>query len=131
MTWPPMNPPSEARLDALALHVFQGGTIAAFAREAGRTERTIFRWAKMPEVADRVTTLRQEHLAAASNRLSEAGDGAVATLVGLLDAGTPQDSTRLGAAKAILANLASLSAIAEMQAKFEDLEARVNDARRH
>lgn len=124
-----MNPPSEQRLDALALHLFKGGTIAEFARDAGRTERTIFRWAAMPAVAERVTALRKRCLADASNRLSEAGGGAVATLVSLLDAGTPQDSTRLGAAKAILSSLVSLSAIAEMQDKIEALEERFHAGR--
>ena len=116
------------KIEQLAVHLAAGGTVAEFIERTGTPRRTAYRWNARPETRARVVELRGEFVASVAGRLSMAGEKAVATLIDLLDAGTSEGSTRLGAARAILQNLASMSAIAEMRQQLQDLEERFDHA---
>src|SRR4051812_13156167 len=95
-----MHPPSELKLDALAMFLFKGGSIRVFAASVGISERTAQRWARMDAVGARVTMLRKTSLARASNRLSAAADELAQSLIDMGKQEAPGDAVRLGALKA-------------------------------
>jgi len=123
-----MPAPPTNKLERLAVHLASGGTVVGFVAETGTALRTAYRWSALPSTRARVAALRAEFVAGVAGRLAESGNLAVDTLRNLVTDGTPQDSTRLGAARAILQNLASMSAIAEMRQQIQDLEERFNHA---
>jgi hypothetical protein len=100
-----------------------GGTAEYAARQAGVSERTVYRRLGEPDFRRRVDEARAEMIGRAVGTLALASQGAVATLVDLQKSGPP--SVRLGAARAILELGTRLRETEEMERRLASLEALV------
>jgi transposase len=98
-----------------------GQSIAEAAAEAGISERTARRWLAEEELRHRVADARSELTKQALAQLAGAAADAVTTLKDLLT--SESDNTKLGAARAILANLISLKEHHELEERLSKLEA--------
>lgn len=110
-------------MNELAAHLFRGGTIASFAHSNGIGERTAQRWAKLPEVGDRVTRLRKSGMARASNRLSEGAVEMAENLLAMGRTADPQDSVKLGALKAALSAAVAFARFIDVEPVLDELKA--------
>ena len=107
--------------ELMAAAVAGGSSIRAAAESSGCSERQGYRIAGEPAFKQRVAALRSEMTNAAVGELSEAATEAVQTLRKLL-AEENEPSTRIQAAKSILANLRPLSELSELRDRIDLLE---------
>lgn len=105
---------------ALVPALARGETIARSAKAAGISERTVYRRLMDPEFKRRVQESRTRLLEQATGKLVGAAEGAIDTLVALLD--SRSDSVRLGAARAILVHLLRLKELSEFEGRLDALE---------
>ena len=106
--------------DALMLALARGDTVAGAAEAASVAERMVYRRLADADFCRRVTELRAAMVQRALGRLADASVEAVDTLRRLLTAGT--DSTRLGAAKAILELGTRLRESVELEQRLAAIE---------
>ena len=105
-------------LDLLVAQVASGKTIRAAADEISCSQRQGYRIAATPAFRQRVSELRSAALDASVGKISDATVKAVEKLIVLLD----DPHSALGAAKAILANVAPLSELGELRQRLDRLE---------
>jgi len=120
----PLSPKDEL----LALALAQGKTRAQAAAAVGLGERTVYTKLARPEFAQRVRDLRAELLDRAVGHLTEAAEEAAMTLRELLAKDVPP-TVRLGAARAVLADLVSLAFHASVEERLASLEAKLEQNR--
>ncbi len=104
MSAEPAGPRNPNKAEQAALLLAQGHSVAASARIVGAGERTLKRWNNSPRFRARVEEHRRALVDATVGRLVESSTNAVNVLVELMGS-ADSDSTRLGAAKAILGHL--------------------------
>jgi hypothetical protein len=125
------HPPGECpvsrqprRDDALVLALACGATVEAAARQAGVSDRTVYRRLADPAFQKRVKDARTDLVRRSAGLLSAASGEAVRTLLALMKDAAPP-ATRLGAAKAVLEIGMRLRELAELEAEVRALEEKV------
>lgn len=98
-----------------------GKSITEASQEAGISQRTAYRWLAESEIKQNIEIARSEMTKQALAELSGVASDAVKTLKDLLT--SESDNTKLGAARAILANLISLKEHHELEERIAKLEA--------
>lgn len=98
-----------------------GATVAAAAKQAGVAERTVYRRLEDADFRRQVHEARGEILARTVGTLAEATTRAVSTLCELLEA--EAEPVRLGAARAILAEVVRLREHVDLDARLREIEA--------
>ena len=98
-----------------------GATVQDAARQAGVSERTVYRRLDDAEFRQAVMEARAELVARAVAMLAEAGTEAVTTLRALLEEPTPP-AVRLGAARAVLELGTKLRESEELEQRLATLE---------
>lgn len=104
--------------ELLAVAVASGSSVKSAAESCGCGERQAYRISAMPEFRRRVSEIRSQVLDSTVGKISNATSQAVDKLVSLLN--DPHHS--LGAAKAILSNVAPLSELGELRSRIDKLE---------
>lgn len=112
---------ANGKFEALALSVATGSSVKAAAESAGCSARQGYRYSAKPEFRARVSELRAEITSNAVGTLTTGASEAAATLRELLDA-SQEPSTRLQAAKAILATVGPLSELGELRQRLDAIE---------
>ncbi|HEX4613882.1 MAG TPA: hypothetical protein VH092_37220 [Urbifossiella sp.] len=111
--------------DALVLALACGATVEAAARQAGLSERTVYkRLAESPFQA-RVKAVRSDMVRRSAGLLSAAAGQAVQTLLALMKDTSPP-SVRLGAARAVIELGIKVREVAELEPELRELEERLN-----
>jgi len=113
-----------AKDELLALALAQGKTRKAAGLACSVAERTVYLKLSRQEFQLRVQELRGEMLGRAVARLTASAETAAETLQELLGAGMPP-TVRLGAARAVLAELISLAYHEGVEARLAELESRL------
>lgn len=108
--------------ELLAVRVAAGQKVRDAAPDVGCSETTAYRLNREPEFKQRVAQLRTEATAATVGKLSDAATKAVDKMVELLDTGDP--SVQLQAAKAILANVLTMSEQLELRQRLDEIESK-------
>jgi hypothetical protein len=112
----------------LALAMAGGSTVKAWADANGVADRTARTWSKSPEVLDQVEAIRREVLDRTVGRLSDNATAAVDEIVRLVkDAAS--EAVRLQAARAVLADLMTVSSYAALEGRMAAVERRIADGR--
>ncbi len=110
----------------LALAMAEGTAVARWAETNGIPERTAYRWARSPEVAEQVEAIRRESLDRAVNRLSRQASDAAEEIARLArEAGS--ESVRLQAARAVLSELMAVSGFAALEWRMAKIERRLHE----
>jgi transposase-like protein len=112
---------------ALALAMAGGGTVAAWAREHQVAERTARTWSNSTEVLDQVESIRREVLDRAIGRLSDNAIAAADEIARLVKEAA-SEAVRLQAARAVLAELMTVSNYAALDGRLADIERRIAHA---
>jgi hypothetical protein len=113
----------------LALAIAGGRTVAAWARDNLVPERTARTWSHLPEVQDLVRRIRRKAIDRAIGRLSRHATAAADQVVKLAE-GAASEAVRLHAARAVLADLMTVSNYAALEDRLADVERRLRDAAR-
>jgi hypothetical protein len=113
---------------ALALAIAAGGTVKAWAKAHDVPERTAYTWARSQEVRKRVLRIRRRAIDRAVGRLSRNASAAADQVVRLAK-GAESESVKLQAARAVLADLMSVSNYAVLEERLAEVERRIADSR--
>jgi hypothetical protein len=105
-----------------------GGTVAAWARDNQVPERTAYTWSRSPEVRTQVRRIRRRALDRAIGRLSRHA-AAVADRIATLADSAQSQAVRLQAARAVLADLMTVSNYAALEQRLAEVERRIAQAR--
>ncbi len=116
----PTNAKKKAE-DKLLLTLACGATVESAARECGLSPRTIYRRLQEPAFRRRLQALRADMVQRTAGTLTAASAEAVRTLLELLKPKVA-DTTRLGAAKAVLESGVKLRELAELEERMAALE---------
>ncbi len=114
------------RKHKFARDVATGATISEWARENQVSRRTAYRWYHSPEVRDEIEKVRREILDGAIGRLSGHAASAAAQIT-LLSAEAESEAVRLQAARAVLAELLTVTNFAVLERRLFELERRLKD----
>jgi hypothetical protein len=106
---------------ALALAIAAGGTVKAWAKQHDVPERTAYKWARSPEVRNRVKRIRRRAIDRAIGRLSRYASAA-AEQIARLAKGAESESVKLQAARAVLADLMQVANYADLEDRIAELE---------
>ena len=117
----PPDAVDEAKVLAAAV-VAAGGSYAQAGDAAGKSKRTIVRWAADPAFARLVSDLRAERLSEVTGRLGETMPRALDTLIDCLDAESP--FARIRAATAILEWTLRYRRASDLEARMLEVERR-------
>jgi hypothetical protein len=112
----------------LALAMAGGSTVKAWADANGIPDRTARTWSNSPEVRDQVEAIRREILHCTVGRLCNHATAA-ADEIARLAAEATSEAVRLGAARAVLAELMAVSGYAALEGRMAELEGRIAHAR--
>lgn len=108
--------------ETLVLALACGATVEAAARQAGTSDRTVYRRLKDPKFRAQVREARAEMVKRASGMLTAAAGESVRTLLSLQkESVTP--AVRLGAARAVLELGIKVREMVELEARIAALEA--------
>lgn len=118
--------PPELRTQ-LAIAIAAGESIAAWAKQHAVARRTAYEWSRSKEVRRRVSALRRRALDRAVGKLTRGALSAADVLLKLATGEEQQAGVRLQAARAILADLASLSDFAKMERRMARIERRLDE----
>jgi hypothetical protein len=117
---------NQSRKSSLALALAGGGTVTAWARENQIPERTAYTWSRSPEVLEQVEMIRREAIDRAIGRLSDSATVAAAEIARLVKEGET-DTVKLQAARAVLADLMSVSNYAALEKRLVEVERRMRE----
>jgi hypothetical protein len=118
---------NQSRKGQLALALASGATAADWAKENNVPGRTAYRWSRCPEVIDEVEAIRRAALERAIGRLSGRVTEAAEQILALArDAAS--ESVRLQAARAVLADLMSVSSFAALERRMAQIERRIQES---
>ena len=112
----------------LALAIAGGGTVIAWARAHEGPERTADTWARSPEVRKQVLHIRRRAINRAVGRLSRNASAATDQIIRLAR-GAESESVQLQAARAVLADLMTVSNDAALEERIAEVEWRIAQAR--
>ena len=112
----------------LALAMAGGSTVKAWADANGVADRTARTWSNSQEVRDQVEAIRREILHCTIGRLCNHATAA-ADEIARLAAEATSEAVRLGAARAVLAELMAVSGYAALEGRMAELEGRIDHAR--
>ena len=111
-------------VEALALHMAAGGSVAKFAEKESISKRTCYGWTKEPTFKDRVTHYRARITDAIIGQLAREGKSAVKR-IGTLARKADNEGVRLAANRAILADLINVTNFAASTTELRDLRAKI------
>ena len=111
----------------LALAMAGGSTVKAWADAHGVADRTARTWSNSPEVRDQVEAIRREVLDRAVGRLSDNAIAAADEIARLVKEAA-SEAVRLQAARAVLADLMTVSNYAALEGRLADMERRIAHA---
>jgi hypothetical protein len=117
---------NKIRKEQLALALASGGTVTAWAAANGVKERTVYTWSRSPEVVDQVEAIRRAVLEGAIGRLSQNATAATDEIARLAKEAV-SESVRLQAARAVLAELMTVSNYAALERRMAEIERRLQD----
>ena len=117
----PSDAVDEAKVVAAAV-IAAGGSYTLAGDAAGKSKRTIVRWAADPAFARLVSDLRAERLSEVTGRLGETMPRALDTLIECLDAESP--FARIRAATAILEWTLRYRRASDLEARMLEVERR-------
>jgi hypothetical protein len=109
---------------ALALAIATGRTVKAWAKEHDVAERTAYTWARSPEVRKQVHRIRRRAIDRAVGRLSRHA-AAAADQIARLSKEALSEAVRFQAARAVLADLMSVSNYAAFDDRLTKIEKRI------
>jgi hypothetical protein len=115
---------NQIRKSAMARALATGATVVGWAKENHIRERTAYRWASSREVIDEVKAIRRAALEQAIGRLSGNANDA-AEQINRLAKEAASESVRLGAARAVLAELMTVSSYAALGRRMAEIERRL------
>ena len=115
---------------ALALAIAGGGAVRAWADANGVPPRTAYSWSRSPEVRALVGRIRRRAIDRAIGRLSKHANAAAETIRKLADSAT-SEAVRLQAARAVLADLITVTNYAALEARLDAVERRIADHAQH
>lgn len=118
---------NENRKADLAMAMVAGTSVIDWATRNGITERTAYRWARSPEVAEQVEIIRRESLEQAVNQLSRRATDAAGVITQLAREAA-SESVRLQAARAVLSELMALSGFAALERRMAEIERRLHES---
>jgi hypothetical protein len=119
---------NQSQKSALALAMAAGQAVPAWARDHDVPERTAYTWSRSPEVLDLVEAIRREVLDRTIGRLCDHATAA-ADEIARLAREAASEAVRLHAARAVLAELMTVSSYAALEGRMAELERRVDHAR--
>jgi hypothetical protein len=108
----------------LALAMAGGSTVSAWAEANAVPERTAYTWSRSPEVLDQVQAIRRLAVDRAVGRLSENAIAA-ADAIARLAREAQSESVQLQAARAVLADLMTVSNYAALEQRLAEVERRI------
>jgi hypothetical protein len=111
----------------LALALATGRTVKAWAKGHEVPERTAYTWARSPEVRKQVRRIRRRAIDRAIGRLSRNATAA-ADQIARLAKGAASEAVRLHAARAVLADLMTVSNYAALEQRLAEVERRIAHA---
>jgi hypothetical protein len=111
----------------LALAMAAGTAVPDWARENDVHRRTAYTWSRSPEVLDQVKLIRSQVLDRAAGRLSDNATAA-ADKIAKLAQEAASESVQLQAARAVLAELMTVSNYLAIERRLDELERRVAHA---
>jgi len=118
---------NQSQKAALALAMAAGGTVAAWARDNDVAGRTAYTWSRSPEVRDLVERIRRRAIDRAIGRLSRNATAA-ADQIARLAREAESEAVKLNAARAVLADLMSVSNYAALEKRLAEIERRMAHA---
>lgn len=98
-------------------------SISEAAKDAGVTDRTVYRWLEEPEFKKALTQAEDLAIDAAARGLVGMTEKALTTITEVLDSATVHPATRLRAAECVLANVLKLYELRNLAARVAALEA--------
>lgn len=107
--------------DLFPILIAHGKSVAAAGRIAGVSRATAYRWAKEPEVRERVQEIRSETLAEAAGSLAASATEAAQALRRLLH--SHNEGIVLAAARSILAAAVQIREAVELEERLQRIEA--------
>jgi hypothetical protein len=113
---------------SLALAMAGGSTVKAWAEANGVADRTARTWSHSQEVLDQVEAIRREVLDRTIGRLCNHATAAADEIARLATEAT-SEAVRLGAARAVLADLMTVSSYAALEGRMAEVERRIAHAR--
>jgi len=111
---------------ALALAIAAGRTVKAWAEEHDVPRRTAYNWARSPDVKEQVRRIRRRAIDRVIGRLSRHAAAAADRIAHLADS-AQSESVQLQAARAVLADLMSVSNYAALEERLAEVERRLAD----
>jgi hypothetical protein len=111
----------------LALAMAAGTAVPDWARDNDVHRRTAYTWSRSPEVLDQVKLIRAQVLDRAAGRLSDNATAA-ADKIAHLAREAASESVQLQAARAVLAELMTVSNYLALERRLDELERRVAHA---
>ena len=117
---------NQSQQTRLALAIAGGRTVAAWARDNGVAERTAYTWSRSPRVLRLVGKIRRRAIDRAIGRLSCHATRAAAEIVRLFQEAA-SEAVRLQAARAVLADLMTVSDYAALEDRLADVERQLRD----
>jgi hypothetical protein len=108
----------------LALAMAAGTAVPDWARDNDVPSRTAYTWSRSPEVLDQVQLIRSQVLDRTAGRLSDNATAA-ADKIAKLAREAASESVQLQAARAVLAELVTVSNYVALERRFAELERRV------
>lgn len=112
---------------AAALAVAEGQSIPAWAKAHNLSPRTVQKWARKPAFAARVEAIRNRLIDEAVGIMA-AGATTAAVQLRILAAEGESEQVRLGAARALLADLMAVQGHADLRREIRDIRARLDAA---
>ena len=109
----------------LALALATGSTVKAWAESRNVADRTARTWSRSPEVLQQVEDIRRQAIECAIGRLSDNATAAANKIARLVQEAAAE-SVQLQAARAVLADLMSVSNYAALERRLAEIERRVN-----
>ena len=120
---------NESQKSNLALAIAAGNTVKGWADENGVARRTAYTWAQSPEVRKLVERIRRRAMDRAIGRLSQNATAAATKIAKLVKDAT-SEAVMLNAARAVLADLMSVSNYAGLDRRLAKIERRMRDSGR-
>jgi hypothetical protein len=111
----------------LALAMAAGTAVPDWARANDVPSRTAYTWSRSPEVLDQVKLIRSQVLDRTAGRLSDNATAA-ADKIAKLAQEAASESVQLQAARAVLAELVTVSNYVALERRLDELERRVAHA---
>jgi hypothetical protein len=121
------NQSRKSKQSLLAVAIAAGTTIQDWAEQNKVRPRTAYTWAASPEVQKEVERIRREAVDCAIGRLSHNATAAAESITTLAkEAGS--ESVKLSAARAVLADLMSVSDFATLEKRLVEVERRMTES---